>query len=116
MGYLAAFTSSTALIKSLGIGNAHLIWAMGLYMEEPDLEALASEGLTDGSNDKKIDFITTFTTKMMTYALGRGVESYDEPVVRSIIRDAARDDYRMSSLILGIVHSAPFQMRRTAQD
>ena len=44
MGYLDAFLSSTALIKSLGKGNAHLIWAMGLYMEEPDLEALAARG------------------------------------------------------------------------
>jgi cytochrome c5 len=66
--------------------------------------------------EKKADFVSTFTRKLMTYSLGRGVESYDEPVVRSITRDAARDDYRMSSLILGIVHSAPFQMRRAAQD
>ena len=66
--------------------------------------------------DKKVDFVSTFTRKLMTYALGRGVESYDEPVIRTITRDAARDDYRMSSLILGIVHSAPFEMRRTAQD
>ena len=66
--------------------------------------------------DKKTDFVTTFTRKLMTYSLGRGVEAYDEPVIRSITRDAARDDYRMSSLILGIVHSAPFQMRRAAED
>jgi cytochrome c5 len=66
--------------------------------------------------DKKVDFVTTFSGKLMTYALGRGVESYDEPVIRTITREAARDDYRMSSLILGIVHSAPFEMRRTAQD
>jgi len=66
--------------------------------------------------DKKMEFINTFTTKLMTYALGRGVESYDEPVIRSITRDAAKDDFRMSSLILGIVHSAPFQMRKAAED
>ncbi len=66
--------------------------------------------------DRKIDFVTTFTRKLMTYSLGRGVEAYDEPVIRSITRDAARDDYRMSSLIMGIVHSAPFQMRRAAED
>jgi mono/diheme cytochrome c family protein len=65
---------------------------------------------------KKVDFVNTFTTKLMTYALGRGVESYDQPVIRTITREAARDDYRMSSLILGIVHSAPFQMRRAAED
>jgi hypothetical protein len=66
--------------------------------------------------DKKMEFINTFTTKLMTYALGRGVESYDEPVIRSITRDAAKDDFRMSTLILGIVHSSPFQMRKAAED
>ncbi len=52
------------------------------------------------------------TEKLLTYALGRGVESYDVPAVRAIVRDAAPDDYRFSSLVLGIVQSAPFQMRR----
>jgi mono/diheme cytochrome c family protein len=65
---------------------------------------------------RKVDFVNTFTTKLMTYALGRGVESYDQPVIRSITREAARDDYRMSTLILGVIHSAPFQMRRAAED
>lgn len=65
---------------------------------------------------KKADFVNTFITKLMTYALGRGVESYDQPVIRSITREAARDDYRMSTLILGVIHSAPFQMRRAAED
>jgi hypothetical protein len=49
----------------------------------------------------------------MTYAIGRGVEYYDMPAVRSIVRASAPGDYRFSSLILGIVRSAPFQMRRT---
>ena len=52
-------------------------------------------------------------SKLLTYALGRGVEYYDLPAVRRIARDAAPDDYRWSSLILGIVKSAPFQMRRS---
>jgi hypothetical protein len=47
----------------------------------------------------------------MTYALGRSVEYYDMPAVRAIVRDAARDNYRFSSLVMGIVRSAPFQMR-----
>jgi hypothetical protein len=47
----------------------------------------------------------------MTFALGRGVEYYDAPAVRNIVRDAGKDDYRFSSLILGIVKSVPFQMR-----
>ena len=65
---------------------------------------------------RKTDFVTTFTRKLMTYSLGRGVEAYDEPVVRSIARDAAKDDYRMTSLIMGIIHSAPFQMRKAAEN
>ena len=55
------------------------------------------------------------TEKMMTYALGRGVEYYDMPVVRSIVRDAGKNNYRFSSIVLGIVKSAPFQMRTKAQ-
>jgi len=57
------------------------------------------------------DFITIFTEKLLTYALGRGAEYYDMPVLRSVIRGAASSDYRWSSLILGIVKSEPFQMQ-----
>src|SRR5262245_14663469 len=60
-------------------------------------------------------FTGTVTEKLLTYALGRGLEFYDMPVVRGIVRDAARNDYKFSSLITGIVKSTPFQMRR-AQD
>ena len=60
-------------------------------------------------------FYTTVTEKMLTYALGRGLEYYDKPAVRSIMRQAARDNYRMSSLIAAIVESTPFQMRRTPE-
>ena len=56
----------------------------------------------------------TVTEKLLTYALGRGLEYYDAPAVRAIVRNAARDDYRFSSLITGIVQSAPFQMRRAS--
>ena len=50
--------------------------------------------------------------KLMTYALGRGLEHYDAPAVRAIVRDAAGNDYRFSSLVVGIVESLPFRMRR----
>ncbi|PYR00417.1 MAG: hypothetical protein DMF97_09575, partial [Acidobacteria bacterium] len=60
------------------------------------------------------DFVRTATEKLLTYALGRGVEYYDFPAVRSIDREAARDNYRISSLILAIVKSTPFQMRRAS--
>jgi mono/diheme cytochrome c family protein len=57
-------------------------------------------------------FVQTLTEKLMTYALGRSVDYYDMPAVRQIVRDAARDNYRFSSLVMGIVKSAPFQMRK----
>ena len=56
-------------------------------------------------------FVRFVTEKLMTYGIGRGVEYYDMPLIRSIVEDAADDDYRFSSLVLGIVNSAPFQMR-----
>jgi Protein of unknown function (DUF1585) len=56
-------------------------------------------------------FVRSITEKMMTYALGRGVEYFDMPVVRSIIHDADKNNDRFSSIVLGIVKSAPFQMR-----
>jgi hypothetical protein len=56
-------------------------------------------------------FVQTTTEKLLTYALGRGLEYYDMPVVRSITREAAKDDYRFSDIIMGIVESDPFQLR-----
>ena len=58
------------------------------------------------------EFTRTVTEKLLTYALGRGLEFYDAPVVRQIVRDAEPEAHRWSSLILGIVKSVPFQMRR----
>ena len=52
------------------------------------------------------------TEKLLTYGLGRGLEYYDMPVVRAIARDAARQNYRFSSLITGIVKSSAFQMKK----
>ncbi|MCY4508755.1 MAG: DUF1588 domain-containing protein, partial [Acidobacteria bacterium] len=57
-------------------------------------------------------FVTTVTEKLMTYGLGRGVEYYDAPAVRRIVREAKDDDYRWSAIIAGIARSVPFQMRR----
>jgi hypothetical protein len=56
-------------------------------------------------------FVTTLTERMLTYALGRGIEPPDMPVVRRVVRKAAQNDYRFQSIIAGIVESAPFQMR-----
>ncbi|MBV8845076.1 MAG: DUF1585 domain-containing protein, partial [Bryobacterales bacterium] len=56
-------------------------------------------------------FAQTMTEKMMTYALGRGVEYYDMPAVRKVVRDASVQNFRFSSLVLGIVNSTPFEMK-----
>jgi hypothetical protein len=62
---------------------------------------------------QKEQFVRTVTTKLLTYAIGREMEYYDAPAIRSIVRAAAPDDYRWSSTILAIVRSTPFQMRRS---
>ena len=85
----------------------------------------ASGGLPDGSTFDGVSglrkavlnrpelFVTTLTEKLMTYALGRGLEYYDAPAIRDITRRAREKDYRFSSVVLGIVNSTPFQMRRS---
>src|SRR5204863_7985770 len=84
-----------------------------------------SGGLPDGSKSTGIAglekallarpelFATAFTEKLLTYALGRGVEYYDAPAVRAIASQARGNDYKFSSFILGIVKSTPFEMRRS---
>ena len=67
----------------------------GLLLERPD------------------DLVGTITEKLMRFALGRSLEYYDMPEVRAIVRAASEDDYRWSSIILGVIVSTPFQMRRT---
>ena len=83
----------------------------------------ASGGLPDGSRFTDVDgleqallkspelFVGTFAEKLLTYALGRGVEYYDAPAIRAIVRDARAQNFRASAVILGIVKSNPFQMR-----
>jgi hypothetical protein len=56
-------------------------------------------------------FVQTMIEKLMMYAVGRATHYYDMPSIRGIAREAARNDYRFSSLVLGIVKSEPFQMR-----
>ena len=62
---------------------------------------------------KPEQFAITVTEKLLTYALGRGLDYYDMPAVRRIVRDAAADDYRLQSIIVGIVNSYPFLHRRS---
>ena len=60
-------------------------------------------------------FVTTVTEKLVTYALGRGLEHYDMPAVRRIVNDAAQNDFRFQAIVAGIVNSYPFRYRRSAE-
>jgi len=83
----------------------------------------ASGGLPDGSRFADVGgletallrrpdlFVGNFTEKLLTFASGRGLEYYDAPAVRAIVRDARAHDFRVSSIVLGVVKSEPFQMR-----
>ena len=85
----------------------------------------ASGGLPDGSKFEGVAgleqailrhpaaFASTFSEKLMTYALGRGTEPFDGPALRKVVTEAEKNDYRFSSFILGIVNSTPFTYRRT---
>jgi hypothetical protein len=72
-------------------------------------------GLRDLLLSRRDQFVETVTEKLLTYALGRGLEYYDHPAVRAITREASKDDYRVSSVIIAITKSAPFQRRRSQE-
>jgi mono/diheme cytochrome c family protein len=89
--------------------------ASGVLVDGTKVEGVAS--LRDALVRRSDQFVRVVTEKMMTYALGRGVEYRDMPLVRSIVRDSAASNYKFTSLVLGIVKSAPFQMNtKTADD
>ena len=85
----------------------------------------ASGGLPDGSTFADVRelesallrrpelFVGAFAEKLLTYAAGRGVEYYDAPAIRTVVRQSRAQDFRMSSIVLGIVKSQPFQMRKS---
>jgi hypothetical protein len=60
------------------------------------------------------DFVRTFTERLLSYAIGRGIESADLPAARRIVRDAGPQDYKWSAIIAGVVRSAPFSMSTSA--
>ena len=72
--------------------------------------------LIDALLKRPIPLVRNFTENLMAYALGRRVEHYDQPVVREISKNAEKDDYRLSSFIMGIIQSDAFQMKRAALD
>ncbi len=88
----------------------------------------ASGGLPDGTTFtgveglkaailKKPDiFITTVTQRLMTYGLGRGLEYYDAPAVRAIVKNAHEQNYQFSSLLVGVINSVPFQNEEGRND
>jgi hypothetical protein len=63
---------------------------------------------------QKEQFVRAVADRMLTYAIGRGLDYYDAPAIRGIVQAAAADNYRWSSTILALVNSAPFRMRRAA--
>jgi len=67
-------------------------------------------GLRDALMKYSPQFVRVITEKLMIYSLGRGIEHYDMPLVRAIVKDAERNNYRFSSIVMGIVKSAPFTM------
>ncbi len=98
------------------IGEWRDIYASGLPI---DASAAFPDGATfDGPNELRAlllshadDFLTTAVDRLLTYALGRGLEATDMPAVRRIKRDAADDDHRFAALVQGVVESLPFRMR-----
>jgi hypothetical protein len=88
--------------------------ASGQLVDGTKLDGPAS--LRKALLDRSDVFVQTMTEKLLTYGTGRALKYYDMPVVRSITRDAAKNDNRFSSLILGIVKSDPFQKRVRAGD
>jgi mono/diheme cytochrome c family protein len=117
--------SCHSMMDPLGLALEHFD-GVGRWraLDESGVPIDASGALPDGTRFDGVDglrtallssdrFVATLSEKMLTYALGRGLEYYDMPAVRLIVRDAARDGYRFTSLIKAIVESAPFQMRRS---
>ena len=91
-------------------GNS--VYTHGQMLNGVEIQGLA--GLRGALLDQPEDFVRTVTEKLMAYALARRLEYYDQPTVRRIVREAASDEYRWSSIILGIVKSDAFLMRTTA--
>lgn len=103
--------------------------AVGRWREFENGAAIdVSGGLPDGSVFAGVDslengllerpklFVRTLSEKLLTFALGRGIEPHDAPAIRQIVREAEGNDFRFSSILLGITRSVPFQMRTRSDD
>jgi hypothetical protein len=87
--------------------------ASGVFPDGTQFRGVA--GLREILLSRREQFAGTLSEKLLTYALGRGVEYYDRPAIRKIVRDAESTDYRWSSIIEGIVRSVPFRMSIAAR-
>jgi hypothetical protein len=117
-----------ALIDPLGFAMENFDAVGGWRIYESGTDVDASGQLADGTPINGIAelrgalladprlFAQTFTEKLMTYALGRGLQHFDVPVVRGILRDAETSGYRFGSIVLGIVESPAFRMRVKGDD
>ena len=123
----AACASCHARLDPLGFSLENYD-AVGRYRQkEGDSSIDATGSLPDGAEidgvaglkklllEHKDEFVEGLASNLLTYALGRGLEYYDQPVVRDIRRQAAKNGYRFSSIVLGIVNSVPFEMRRVPE-
>jgi hypothetical protein len=97
-------------VRQFGEGGAP-VDASGALPDGTTFQGLG--GLRDHLLTERDQFVRTVVEKLLMYALGRGLEYYDRPVIRAISRESASANYRWSSIILGVVKSAPFQMRRS---
>jgi hypothetical protein len=123
----AACASCHRIMDPLGFSLENFDGVGAWRTKEPGGPVDASGQLADGT---KVDgpaalrnallshpdqFTETLTEKLLIYALGRGLEYYDMPIVRSIAREAARNNYRFSALVMGIVKSVPFEMKKSPE-
>ena len=83
----------------------------GTYFDGTPVSKLSE--LTEVLLARPIPLVRNFASNLLAYAMGRRVEHYDQPSIRAIVRDAEADEYRMSTFIMGVVRSDPFQMRRS---
>lgn len=93
--------------------NGHALDVTATMSDGTQLDGLP--GLRKALLGRKDEFTRAFTERLMTYALGRGIEPQDMPNIRAVAREAAADQYRIQALILGIVRSEPFNLRRTPE-
>jgi len=86
----------------------------GTFYDGSDIDSPAS--LSETLLERPIPLVRHFTSNLMAYALGRRVEYQDQPTVRAIVREAEKNDYRISSFVLGVVTSDAFRMKQATEN